>query len=53
MKAELTVADAAAISNKMTTQPYKPPSQTVVACDMFPVDEEEHVLYRSIDLGSC
>jgi len=41
MKAELTVADAAKIGNKIATQPYKPPSQGVVGCDMFPVDEEE------------
>lgn len=41
MKAELTVADAAKISNKIATQPYKPSSQPVVGCDTFPVDEDD------------
>jgi len=47
MKAELTVADAAKIGNKIATQPYKPPSQAVVGCDTFPVDEEEEPVVHS------
>jgi len=41
MKAELTVADAAKISNKIAAQPYKPSSQPVVGCDTFPVEEDD------------
>lgn len=41
MKAELTVADTLKIAQKVTTQPYVPPSHTVVGGDAFPVDDDD------------
>merc|ERR1719502_2227797 len=41
MKAELTVADAMAVSSKIATQPYKPPVQSVTNADVFPMDAEQ------------
>lgn len=36
MKKELTVKDALDIADKVTTQPYKPPAQSVAGFDAFP-----------------
>merc|ERR1712190_24184 len=37
IKEELTVKDTMVIADKMTTQPYKPPVQSVVGFDAFPL----------------
>merc|ERR1719160_1352128 len=37
MKKELTVNDAVAIADKLSTQPYKPPTHNVIGHDVFPM----------------
>jgi len=37
MKKELTVNDAVSIADKLSTQPYKPPTHNVIGHDVFPM----------------